>query len=96
MIVQSQLAAVDFNLGSDLEQKTTKMGKECFDMAFSKITNRCSAKPIKVAKNREKFHDIVTRSVEVVKMGLHLEQAILTVLYQNIASKQKPEKENMI
>ena len=34
MIVRSQLAAVDFNLGSDLEQKTTKMRKECFDTAF--------------------------------------------------------------
>ena len=69
IIVRSQLAATDFNLGSDLEQKTTKMGKECFDTEFSKITNQWSAKPIKVAKNSEKFHDMVTRSVEVVKMG---------------------------
>ena len=93
MVVQTQLAAVDFNLESDLEQKTTKMEKECFHMAFSKIVNHWSAKPIKVAKNREKFHDIVTRSIEVVKMGLHLERAILPVLPQNIASKPKPEKE---
>ena len=56
MIVQSQLAAIDFNLESDLEQKTTKMGKECFHTALSNITNHWSAKPIKVAKNREKFH----------------------------------------
>ena len=54
MIVQSKLAAVDFNLGSDLEQKTTKMGMECFDAAFSKITSHWYAKPIKVAKNRKK------------------------------------------
>ena len=60
-------------------------------MAFSKITNHWSVKPIKIAKNIEKFHDMVTRSVEVVKMGLHLEQAILPVLPQNIASKPKPE-----
>ena len=60
MIFQSQLAAVDFNLRSDLEQKRTKMVKECFDTAFSKITNHWSVKPIKVAKNREKFHDMVT------------------------------------
>ena len=50
MIVRSQLAALDFNLGSVLEQKRTKMGKECFDTAFSKITNHWSAKPIKVAE----------------------------------------------
>ena len=39
MIVPTQLAAADSNLASDLEQKTNKMGKECFDTAFSKITN---------------------------------------------------------
>ena len=69
IIVRSQLTAIDFNLGSDLEQKTTKMGKECFHTEFSKITNHWSAKPIKVAKNSEKIHDMVTRSVEAVKMG---------------------------
>ena len=36
---------------------------------------------------------MVTRSVEIVKIGLHLERAILPVLPQNIASKPKPEKE---
>ena len=92
MVVFRQLAAVDFNLRSDLEQKRTKMVKECFDTAFSKIRNHWSVKPIKVAKNREKFHDMVTCSVEVVKMGLHLECEILPVLPQNIASKPKPEK----
>ena len=96
MIVLSQPAAVDFNLGSDLEQKTTKMGEECFDTVFSKITNHWSAKPIKVAINREKFHDMVTRSVEVVKMESHLERAISPVLPQNIASKPKPGKEQII
>ena len=40
---------------SDLEPKTTKMGKECFDTAFSKITNHWSAKPIKVAKIEKNF-----------------------------------------
>ena len=69
IIVRSQLAAIDFNLRSDLEQKATKMRKECFDAEFSKITNHWSVKPIKVAKNSESFHDMVTRSVEVVKMG---------------------------
>ena len=72
------------------------MGKECFHTAFSKIKNYWSAKPIKVVKNTEKFHDMVTRSIEVVKMGLHLERAILPVLPQNIASKPKPEKEKII
>ena len=35
---------------------------------------------------------MVTRSVEVVKMGLHLERAILPVLPQNIASRPKTRK----
>ena len=67
IIVRSQLAAVDSNLGSELEQKTTKMGKKCFDSAFLKITNHWSAKPIKVAKNWGKNHNMATRSVEVFK-----------------------------
>ena len=39
---------------------------------------------------------MVTRSVEVVKMESHLERAILPVLPQNIASKPKPGKEQII
>ena len=96
MTLRIQLAAIGFNLGSDFEQKTTKMGKECFDTAFSKITNNWSAKPIKVAKNREKFHDMVKHLVEVVKMGLDLERAMLPGLPQNTTSKPKLEKEEII
>ena len=39
---------------------------------------------------------MVTRSVEVAKMRLHLERAILQILTQNIAPKPKPEKEEII
>ena len=39
---------------------------------------------------------MVTRSVEVVKMGLNLERVMLPVLPQNTASKPKPEKEEII
>ena len=92
MIVPTQLAAADSNLASDLEQKTNKMGKECFDTAFSKITNHWSAKPIKVAKNREKFHDVVTCSVEVAKIGLHLEWAILPLKIEHQNQIQKKKK----
>ena len=55
LIVRIKLATVDFNLGSDLEQKTTNLGMECFDTAFSKITNHWSVKPIRVAKHRKKI-----------------------------------------
>ena len=74
MITRSQLTTLDFNLGNDIEQKTTKMGKEFLIRHFH----------------------IVTRSVEVIKIGLHLERAILPVLPENIASKPKPEKQNII
>ena len=39
---------------------------------------------------------MVTFSVEVVKMGLYIERAMLPVLPQNTASKPKPEKEEII
>ena len=74
----------------------TQLKWKCFDTAISKITDHWSVEPIKVAKNREKFCNMVTCLVEVVKMGLHLERAILPVLPQNIASKPKPEKEEII
>ena len=94
VIVRNQLVAIDLNLGSDLQQKTVKMGKECFDTAFSEITNHWSSKPIKVAKNREKFHDMVTRLVEVIKMGLHLSNiASLTSKY-TIKTKTRERRNN--
>ena len=55
VIVPSQLAAVNFYYRSDLEQKTTKMGRACFDTTSSKITIHWSAKLVKVAKIEKNF-----------------------------------------
>ena len=54
MIIQTQPAAVDFNLGNDLEQKTTKMGKECFDRHFQRLQTtglQNLSKLLKIEKN---------------------------------------------
>ena len=76
-----------------LNKRQLKWERNVLIRHFQKLQTIGLPKPIKVAKNRQKFHDMVTRSVEVVKIGLHLERAILPVLPQNIASKPKPEKE---
>ena len=55
MVVWSQLAAVGFNLGSDLEQETTKMRKECFDTVFSKIETIGLQKLSKFPKMEKNF-----------------------------------------
>ena len=80
----------------NLNKRQLNWKRNVLKLHFQKLQNDWSAKPIKVAKNREKFHDFIsTRLVEVVKMGLHLERAMLPVLSQNTASKPKPEKEEI-
>ena len=47
MVTRSQLATLDFNAGSDLKQATTLKGALKYNVAFSKVTQIWSAKPIK-------------------------------------------------
>ena len=78
------VAVTGFNLESDLEQKTTKMERNVSIVHFQNL------------QTCKQFHNMVACSVGVVKMGLHHERAILPVLPQNIASKPKPKKEEII
>ena len=51
-LARSQLAIMDFNEGSNLEQATTEKGKKRYNVQFSKITKSRSLKPIKKEKDR--------------------------------------------
>ena len=53
MVTRSQLATLDFNTGSDLKQATTLKGTLKYHVAFSKVTQIWSAKPIKEEKSQE-------------------------------------------
>ena len=46
MIAHSQVAAIDFNLCSELSQAETKSGQKRFNVTSSKATNNWSAKHI--------------------------------------------------
>ena len=52
MLARSQLAIMDFNEGSNLEQATTEKGEKRYNVQFSKITKSWSLKPIKKEKDR--------------------------------------------
>ena len=66
MIARNQLAAIDFNLGSNLKQAEIADGQNKFNCTFSKVTQNWSAKPIKEKKDREVFHEMIDRTLEVV------------------------------
>ena len=64
MYARSQLAILDFNSGSHLEQAKTKAGNKRYNVSFSKITKTWSAKPIKEKKNTYIFTKMVNRTLE--------------------------------
>ena len=72
MIARSQLAAIDFNSGSNLVQAKTVQGNPRYNISYSKITKNWSAKPIKEQKDRKFFKDMVNRAKEIVANKIEL------------------------
>ena len=64
MITRSQLAVIDFNEGSKLEQATTRQGEKRYNMSFSKITKNWSSKPIKEKKDQTYLHKMLKETIE--------------------------------
>ena len=56
MITRSQLAVMDFNEGSKLEQATARQGDKRYNIKFSKITKNWPSKPIKKKKDQTYLH----------------------------------------
>ena len=93
MITQSQLAVMDFNEGSKLEQATTREGDKRYE---NQITKHWSSKPIKEKKGQTYLHKIVKETIESAANDQCLENPILPSLPRNIASVPKPEKFTVI
>ena len=55
MVARSQLATIDFNLGTDLKQATTATGDKRYRVTSSKMTKAWSTKRIKEEKDRDAF-----------------------------------------
>ena len=99
MIARSQLAAIDFNLCSELTQAETKSGVKRFNVTYSKATNNWSAKPIKEKKNRSVFENLISRvdgQRQVAANGQRLPKPMLPILPKTIASVEKPCKSTVI
>ena len=96
MMTRSQLAVMDFNQGSKLEQATTVNGEKRYNVQFSKITKNWSAKPIKKGKDRIYLHKMVDETIECAKNKMIPEKPKIPNLPQSIASLPKPSKEDVI
>ena len=96
MIARSHLAAIDFNLCSELIKAETKSGVKRFNVTYSKATSNWSAKPIKEKKDRSVFKNLVLHIDEAVANGQHLPKPMLLILPKTIASVEKPCKSTVI
>ena len=95
-IAWTQLAILDFNYGSKLNQATIKEGKKRYNTSFSKMTATWSAKPIKEKKSDEVFQKLIFRTEELVFKNLELPIPEIPTLPANIALTPKPNKEDII
>jgi len=96
MITRSQLAVMDFNAGSNLEQATTKKGEKRYNVNFSKITKNWSSKPIKVQKDRSYLRQMVKETIDCVSKREVLLKHKLPKLPTNIAPIERPDKIEVI
>ena len=67
MVTSSQLAVMNFNSGSDLEQAKTMEGKERFNYSFSKVTHIWSVKPIPEKRDDAHLCCMMDRTIKVIK-----------------------------
>ena len=96
MIIRSQLAVMDLNVGRKLEQATTQQGDKRYNINVSKITKNWSSKPINEKKDRTYLHIMVKETIESAANDQRLENSILPSLSRNIASIPKPEKSTVV
>lgn len=96
MIARTQLAALDFNLGSPLNQAKTKDGEYKYNVTFSKATKTWSAKPIKEKKSLDIFAELVNKTVDAVLRKKSIQIPVTQTIPKNIASIPKPDKKEVI
>ena len=96
MVARSQLAAIDFNLGTDWKQAATGTGDKRYRVTSSKMTKAWSAKPIKAEKDRDVFWKMVHRAVDVVEHSHQLALPDIPDSPDYIADSTKPSKELVV
>lgn len=96
MLARSQLAALDFNSGSDLQQATTANGAKRFNINYSKVTKTWSAKPIKVKKSYDYLEKLISVTLDAVLNNREIIPPIIPSIPRNIAPTEAPSKEEII
>ena len=96
MMSRSQLAVMDFNAGSKLQQAKTKKGEERYNVSWSKITSNWASYPIKEKKNKNYLHEMVKDTINCVKRKERPEKPQVPNLPKNIAALPKPDKKTVI
>ena len=90
--MRSELAILDHNSSVELPQARTKTGAARYKLSYTKITKSWVVKPIRQRKNKQVFHDIVSRSEQVQNPDEKLFVPAPPVLPRNIAPTPKPIK----
>ena len=67
MFVRSALAAIDHNLNTGREQKTTAQGTLCFDLVKTRHAKKYQVKAVKVAKDTFWRNGLASLTVKVYK-----------------------------
>ena len=96
MLARSQLAIMDFNEGSNLEQATTEKCEKRYNVQFSKITKSWSSKSMGKEKDKSYWHRTVKETADCVQKKERPEKPIVPDLPKNIASIPKPDKTAVI
>ena len=97
MIARCKLAAINFNQGQILDQEAKTKAANChYNYCFSKVTKTWVAKPVKEKKCLDVFTDLVDKTVAAVLEKREIEELQPLSIPPNIASKEKPSKEEIL
>ena len=94
MIARTQLAVLDFNCGSSVNQASTNAGSLRYKQIFSKMTQTWVVKVIKETKNRHYIDELLSLILEA-PTG-HTLPKLPENIPKNLASAEKPNKKDAV
>ena len=83
---------MDFNEGISLEQATTGQEDKHFNVTFSKVTKKWSAKPIKEKKDLGYLHQMVKVTIDSAVKNEKFDNPVIPKLLKNMARVPKLDK----
>ena len=97
MILSSQLAILDYNSGIGLKQAQTKDGRDCFKVAYSKVTENWCVKKVLCQKSRFYIEDLLETTADA-QMTIIRQYCLpkIEAIPKHIRSVEKLKKEGAI